>query len=210
MLVPERLLARGGGCYTRYVAAALLPVANPYPAHRLLGRQQSLLKTVCAPVMMHFTSHLCAYSFCYETKTPAKREVSILQSSLPKPRTLPHMQKVVTHLDTPQILQGLYRVRKIGQCTAHMQGALFLSLTKPICVSMGLIRHLQAQKRYKQPQKRDKQPRQGRGYPPSPHQEESQTASLLRLFVSRLPFTFVAHRDHLVSITTLPRQGLCN
>eukprot|EP00808_Paulinella_micropora_P023157 g55798.t1 len=111
MLVPERLLARGGGGYIRYVGAALLPVANPYPAHRLLGRQQSLLKTACVPVMMHFTSQLCAYSFCYETKTPAKRE-------------------------------GLYRVRKIGQCTAHMQGALFLSLTKPICVSMGLMRHV--------------------------------------------------------------------
>eukprot|EP00808_Paulinella_micropora_P025660 g2215.t1 len=130
MLVPERLLARGGRGYTRYVAAALLPVANPYPAHRLLGRQQSLLKTACVPVMMHFTSQLCAYSFCYETKTPAKREASILQSYLSKPRTLPHVQKVVTHLDTPGILQGLYRVRKIGQHTCRFS------------VSMGLMRHV--------------------------------------------------------------------
>eukprot|EP00808_Paulinella_micropora_P013404 g48124.t1 len=42
------------------------------------------------------------------------------------------MQKAVTHLDTPRILQGLYRVRKVGQCTAHIQGALFLGLMRHI------------------------------------------------------------------------------
>eukprot|EP00808_Paulinella_micropora_P007250 g64805.t1 len=49
---------------------------------------------------------------------------------------------------------------------------------------------------------KEAQPRQGRGIRLPLTRRRARLLLFLRLFVSRLPFTFVAHRDHLVSITT--------